>query len=112
MKRRKAFGDMRLQASQRVGVGIGIEKVRDGLEADGLAEPRRSTLFVDLDAGYGRHLNLPRAMGSDVEQKHAGESSDGGKQQRHDIADQSQRPAHVYFALARSMPSRMSLCAS
>ena len=83
MERRKTFLDVRLQAAQRLGVGIRIVKVRNGAEADRLGEPGRRSLTVDRRARHGRDLKLPRAVGGDIEGEHAGENDDrrDGEQQ-------------------------------
>jgi hypothetical protein len=94
MKRGKAFLDMRPQAAQRLGVLFGIEKARNGLEADRLAQTRCRALLVDRRARYRSDLYLPRTVGDDVEQQHAGENDGSRDHEQQDVADYFDQPAH------------------
>jgi hypothetical protein len=76
MKCRKTLADMRLQAAQRVGSLFRIEKIRNGLEADRLAEPHCRALLVDGYTRHRGHLNLPRPVSDDVEQQHTRDNPD------------------------------------
>ena len=94
MKRLKAFLDMPPQAAQGLGVLFGIEKTRNGMEADCLAQPRRRALLVDRRARHRSDLNLPRTVGEDVEQQHAGENDNSCHHEQQDVADYFDQPAH------------------
>ena len=71
MKCRKAFGDMRLQAMQGFRVLFGVEKIRDGLEGDRLAQSGSRGLLIDGYARYRGDLNLARAVRESIQQQHA-----------------------------------------
>ena len=85
---------MRPQPAQRLGALLGVEKVRNGLEADRLGEPYRRALLVDRRARHGGDLNLPRAVGEDIEQQDAGENDDRGDHEQQEVADDSDQAAH------------------
>src|SRR2546421_7267152 len=105
MKCRKAFGDMRLQATQGFRVLFGIEKIRDGLERDRLAQSGSRGLLID---GYARHrgdLNLARAVRESIEQQHAGEDDDCRNRKQCGVTDYSCQLAHKSVPEVRELVS-------
>jgi hypothetical protein len=104
MERGKAFFDVRLHAAQRLGVLIGLFVTRNGSEADRFRQPRRGRLRVDRCTRYGHHLQLPRAMGDDVESQHGGHDHDRSDQKQQEVADDFDEPAHDVPGFSSSWP--------
>src|SRR5437899_11748518 len=94
MKCRKAFGDMRLQAMQGFRVLFGVEKIRDGLEGDRLAQSGSRGLLIDGYARYRGDLNLARAVRESIQQQHAGEDHDCRNRKQCGVTDYSCQLAH------------------
>ena len=99
MKRRKALFDMRLHAAQRLGMLVGLFVAGDGAEADRFRQPRGRGRCIDLRPRDARDLELLRTVGEGVEREHGGENDDRGDQRQQDVADDSERAAHLLFLL-------------
>jgi hypothetical protein len=109
MKRRKAFQDVGLQATQGVAALIRIFETRDGAEADRLAQPRRGALLVDRRSRQGCDLKLPRGAREHIEGEYAGENEDCRDQQQRDVADYSDQSAHGDYLVKEVCSRRVCL---